>query len=455
MGTTLGNLHLYIPDGQEASNLESFGHDVLYLSDGWISILDRSFQTDLLNKEAKRISKAVAAPVLSFSLFDDDYIVIELWWGGRRIGEYTDYPASSLKGGSAFEQNLGLSGDDMARLRHILRCADARRKAELLEELFGVALVIDTDFLEDGPESFARHKGRELFDAYWAEQRRMENIQNKTKAVLTQELCAKIVCLDGNMFLSYPDEHGIHPHDKMEPYVLENGSLMPMLGEDIHTGILVQVLINGCQATVMKRLYDPEKGSESWPLAVQYNLGGSRISQFPLPDKIQRFSCMLADGSIIAQQTEDIQTDGWGKPWLICIAADGSERWRMALEGGRFDGDAFIHEGYIYVVTQELRTGINLYRVDFSGKILCHINFPQVIEFDFMHLTQDGLLCVVREPAQQEGNCWYIMILNEDLSTRLSFGLPHGIWPIIHSRFGGMSRRKNCILLRLIRKLLG
>lgn len=437
MGTTLGNLHLYTLDGQEAAKLKSFEHDVLRLSDGWISILDRSFQTDAINKEAKRISKAVAAPVLSFSLFDDEYIAIRLWKDGRRIGEYTDYPTSSLRGGSAFEQNLGLNVEDMSRFRLILSCGDTWRKAELLEELFGVAFIVDTDCLEGGTESFVRHRSRELFDAYLAEKNRMNSIKNKTKAVLTQEIRAKIACLDGNMLLSYPDENGVHPHDKIEPYILENGSLMPLLGDDIHAGIPVQILTNGRQVTVLKRLYDPEKGEVSWPLAVQYNLGGSRIRQIPLPDKIQRFSCMLADGSIIAQQVKDTQTQGWGRPWLLCIAADGSIRWRMALEGGQFDGDAYIHEGHIYVATQELRTGITLYKVDFLGNILCERNFPQVLGLDFRHLKQGRLLCIVREPAQQERNCWSIMILDEKFATRLSFGLPHGIWPVIHARFGG------------------
>ncbi len=437
MGTTLGNLHLYTRGGQYPDELISLRHMVLCLSDGWVSILDRAFQTDVLHKEARRISKAVAAPMLSFFLFDDDHITLGLWRDGRRIGEYTDYPTSSLKGVSAFGQSLDLNGEEMARFRHILRCADARLKAELLEELFGVALVIDTDLLEVGQESFVRHKSRELFDAYWAEQSRMNNIRNKTKAVLIQEIYAKLVCLGGNILLSYPDEHGIHHRDKAMPYVLENGVLIPLLGQDIYVNIHETILTNGHQATVLDPLYKPAKGKEAPPLAVQYALGGSRTRQFALPDHVRQFTCMLADGSIIAQQVENIKMHGWGRPWLMRIATDGSIQWRITLDGGQFDGEAFPHEGNIYVTTRKLHTGITLYRVDLMGKILCQRHFPQALGMEFRHLEQGRLLCVVREAEPQPENRWSVMILDEDFSTRSAFDLPHGIWPVIHSHFGG------------------
>ncbi len=435
MGTTLGNLHLYTRNVQWADELKNFGHTVLCLSDGWISILDRAFRPDVLEKEAKRISKAMGAPLLSFSLFDDDYVTLGLWKDGRRIFDYTDYPSPSMKGVSELERSLALDKEDTKKLRLLLHCEDARRKAELLEEFLGVALVIDTDFLSDGVDAFPREKGHALFDVYQAEQKQFGKINNRTKAVLTQEIHAKAADWWDALTLSYPDDNNIHPSNSTQPCILKDGMIKPLLGEEVRVRTLTKILTSGNLATVLEPVHAYGVGRTSWPVARQYALGGSMLRQFPIPEHVQQFACMLSDGSIIAQWVEDTERLGWGRCWLICIAADGCARWQKTLDGGQFCGDAVEYEGSVYAATRDLPAGITLYKVDTLGEILCQRSFPQAIELYFRHLKCGGLLCAIREAGPHMENRWFIMTLNEEFSTRSAFELPQTIWPVFHSRF--------------------
>jgi hypothetical protein len=120
-------------------------------------------------KEARRLSKALKMTVLWFFLFDDDETSFALFSSGKQAAVYNFSHGTPDKGLSVIPSLIGLEESYRSRLAKIIGCADAELQTELLEEFFGVKLLLFPEMLEDDPNGGVSCKSRSLFDRYSAE----------------------------------------------------------------------------------------------------------------------------------------------------------------------------------------------------------------------------------------------------------------------------------------------
>lgn len=147
-------------------------------SSGWQTMVpteeNRTILTspDLSVKEARKLSKALHKTVLWFILFDDDEISFALFADGKQAAVYNySHNYTPDKGLSRIPSLIGLEENYRKRLARIIACTDTKLQTKLLEEFFGVKLLLFPKMLEDDPDCAVCSKGSTLFDQYDAENR--------------------------------------------------------------------------------------------------------------------------------------------------------------------------------------------------------------------------------------------------------------------------------------------
>ena len=179
MGITLGNFHVYKGDIKQVSEALENKYTVKQLSPNWITVLG-DFLDDQASKAARLLSKAIKEPVFHFYYFDDDFFLFELFVEGKAV-----------KSTKSIAPLLDLDKAQEKRLKVILKCENLSEQVPMLEELLGVALLIDLMFLEGATEKeFYRERDDKEYLEYLNKQKKLK-IKNKTKAVLVQEIIKK------------------------------------------------------------------------------------------------------------------------------------------------------------------------------------------------------------------------------------------------------------------------
>ena len=125
---------------------------------------------ELSAKEARRLSKALKKTVLWFFLFDEDETSFALFSCGKQAAVYNfNHNYTPDKGLSVIPSLIGLEESYRSRLAKIIGCTDAEFQTQLLEEFFGVKLLLYPEMLEEDPNCAVSCKSRILFDRYNAE----------------------------------------------------------------------------------------------------------------------------------------------------------------------------------------------------------------------------------------------------------------------------------------------
>ncbi len=141
-------------------------------SPGWQSLIPAGKDGELLSrpgdsaKEARRLSKLLSKTVLWFFLYDEEVVEFTLFSEGKTAAARD---ASSDKNISKVPGIIGLEEGYRKRLYDILSVTDAEYQTELLEEFFGVKLLLLPEMMEDPPETLARKRDDALFRQYRAE----------------------------------------------------------------------------------------------------------------------------------------------------------------------------------------------------------------------------------------------------------------------------------------------
>ncbi|MFZ5973995.1 MAG: hypothetical protein ACOYU3_01120, partial [Bacillota bacterium] len=232
MGTSLGNLHVYKGNPDEVKKLLHQGEYMVdEISKEWTSVFCREFRDGATEKVAKKLSKTLVEPILSFQYFDDDFIYLVLFKQGKIIAQYWmgDSGEPYFKNCRSFISELGFDASWEKRLRNIFKCNDLGRKVDMLEEFLGVALYLDIDFLLDGTSSFEHHRDDVLYREYDEQLQKLKRIKNKTKAVMVQEFNGKMARFYARPFLlAEQSDDGVYNHDKCIMYDIKDDKLQPM-----------------------------------------------------------------------------------------------------------------------------------------------------------------------------------------------------------------------------------
>ncbi|MBR5094940.1 MAG: hypothetical protein IK095_07585 [Oscillospiraceae bacterium] len=123
-------------------------------------------------KVARKLSKALQKVVLWFFLFDENEASFALFSDGKQAAVYNfDHNYTPDKGLSKVPALIGLEESYRKRLAKIVACTDAELQTQLLEEYFGVKLLLLPEMLEEDPNCAVCSRRSALFDRYDAENR--------------------------------------------------------------------------------------------------------------------------------------------------------------------------------------------------------------------------------------------------------------------------------------------
>jgi hypothetical protein len=226
VGTKFANLQIRQLD--TVCTLELLpGWTMKQLSEGWTTVLHEDFYIGNIEAAARKLSKKIVNPVLSVGYYDDDVLVLKLFKGGKAITSHVSDNAYGYeaKAGNAnkFAENLELEDNDAGFLKDILKCEDLERKVSLLEDLFGVCLWIQAEFLNDqGEEHFCRNRDLSRVKEYSDELRIANKINNVTKVELITEFEGLLKRGEG---INLPDAEGSFLLNGPFYEILPNGTL--------------------------------------------------------------------------------------------------------------------------------------------------------------------------------------------------------------------------------------
>jgi hypothetical protein len=125
------------------------------LKKGWHTILYTNFGWESVNNNALVISQFLDVPILSIGYFDDDVFTLGVIRDGKVFTEHISgnslevYDLEDLAGNAKIiveETGLNISVDT---LEDILKLNDLEEKVVALEEVFGLPLWINADWIED------------------------------------------------------------------------------------------------------------------------------------------------------------------------------------------------------------------------------------------------------------------------------------------------------------------
>lgn len=190
MGTTLSSVSIFTRESIDASYgiFRSFSKDWQTLLP---SIESKDFMT--LQRETRKLSKNISAPVLLFGMFDSDEILLELYISGKCVSRIDTYDSERNKGVFNIPSLLGYPESGFKRrLSNIISCSDAELLTELLEEYLGVSLLIFPEVLKENPELLRKIRGEEKYNAYQAEEKKLRGKNANVRIKLMETIPGKL-----------------------------------------------------------------------------------------------------------------------------------------------------------------------------------------------------------------------------------------------------------------------
>ncbi len=195
MGTTLSSIHILSDKMPEVTDVtfRSF-------SPGWFTCTD-SFDAERNYKLARTISRKNGCTVLFFSVFDSDFTMFSFFDKGKKVVDFSTDSASP-KGISKIPELIGdTRKGSHKRISVILKCSDDDLLVSLLEEYFGVALLVFDELLGN-PEELARKRDDRLYAGYLEEYKKICGKDAAVTATLVKEMRGKVFYhkFGGNVF---------------------------------------------------------------------------------------------------------------------------------------------------------------------------------------------------------------------------------------------------------------
>ncbi len=419
MGTTLASYHVYGQAPEAVQPLLEAGFSVRMLSPGWTTVLcdDR----ELSDVPAKKLSKALGAPVLSFLYFDDDLIWLTTFAGGRLAAQYRmDYGAEPYsKNVGAFAEALGWDKALAPRLKRIFDCHELEEKTAMLEEFFGVALRVDARMLEDGAEGFARMRGDALYREYEARQKKISTINNRMRAVLTQELDAKLSGAWPCIAVRRAEDADTYDSDMGEVLELSGDELRPMLGSFRMRSFNPKIYPGRGWLTIADVMGDPLRVSRD----------GRVLGSVPLPEGVE-VTTVLEDGDIIGVAHHG-RVEGSS---VMRLNAQGEEVWHVTLNGMFFRVSPVMHGSNIYCGAGSIENDDGLFmKLDEDGRTLASLQTPYLNSHTEV-LFHDGWIYYLGD-QRSDTSCREVLLkLDESLRIVGTAEAPKGV-PIYGDAF--------------------
>lgn len=235
MGVTISSIHVYSKDEISLPDLK-----FVSFSQNWYTLIA---EQDTLNSTlAKKISKLLQMPVLWFSTLDSEGIAFCFCLGGKFVSQYSDFFQQS-KGIFSIPSLIGYEKGHKRRISHILSCSDFDQKISLLEEFFGVCLLLFPELLTTSPAEMNCVRGEAKYLEFNEEEKKLRGKNAPVKATLISKAHGKIFYqrFKQNIgyhrhryfYFGYDTEASAYSDGNLRPIHFLNGEFIPAAEEDM------------------------------------------------------------------------------------------------------------------------------------------------------------------------------------------------------------------------------
>lgn len=171
MDTSLISFHIY-------GNTAPVDCDFSFrsFSPNWLSCVENLSEAEknpdplYLYKKFRAISRQVDAPVLQFYISDSKEISFTFIRNGKIAASYSDAEWEPNKKLFDIPSLIGYDNGQKRRLSSLLQCFDTDLRIKMLEEYFGVCLLIRPELL-DKPNMLFRERSDKLYLQYYAKEK--------------------------------------------------------------------------------------------------------------------------------------------------------------------------------------------------------------------------------------------------------------------------------------------
>ena len=328
MAITYASIHVLSSEAVSAHP-----HHFTSWSLGWQSLIPTEENSELLTKPelsmkaAKKLSKTLAKTVLWFFIFDEDEISFALFSEGKTAATYNYQYAS--KNISKVPALIGLEESYRARLSKILDCTNTELQTQLLEEFFGVKLLLFPEMLEDFPAQLTQIRSNILFQKFAAESKVPTGKRSPIQTKLLFELEGVLSDADWNK--KYHNDSGYlwvfqkhywlyklnqHTGETEYPVCFRNGKLDFISDEEMlrygadqrynetrNTDPLFTCIYLPSRITFSEDAPHPYAAKTLTPPRGYHALGFDAKGRFLLYDDASSFSVMDDTGKLLAKQS--------------------------------------------------------------------------------------------------------------------------------------------------------
>jgi hypothetical protein len=208
-------------------------------SNGWTTIVREDFQIELIDQEARKLSKKIDMLVVAIGYYDDDVFTISLFRNGKKIVNHISNNAygftKKIGNPAVFVQELGLEEECKKYLKFIFKCENIYKKIELLEKLLGVPLWLDSQMMGELIENNIEYKSDIAFVNQYIKEIDTYKIKNELKVKILMELEGMLrtkVC-QGKLLIITPNENGKYYLENARLFnICENGTLCTLLKDN-------------------------------------------------------------------------------------------------------------------------------------------------------------------------------------------------------------------------------
>lgn len=395
MGTTLANLHIFNGSIDEVKKILS-GCTVGCWSESAVSVFSVRLSPELVDKEARQISKKLGGTVLSAWIFDSDAVGISLFRDGKAVTSHVWGAIGSSKMGNItlFCETLGLPSDDVPRLRAVWKKGSAEEQLWLTGALLGLPLYNDEAAMPDGQ----CRRDEALVDKWISERPAPQRIRNSARAVLIQEVPQFRLHGTGNFRYDYYvsadpwDDAGSRERSHVwgaQP----DGTVGELWSSEKH----LMLYGAGDRLVCVDFLSKAVEFDSARLLAEGYHVNG--------------WLYFLSDGRTLQAEYEG--------NIVSCCAPDGSELWRRELNSMRFfseNGQELLLEGQDSLLRISLENG-QLIRE--HSRFLGINTYQKLWHNGAWWVTDDGII-----PETGERRGFRLMKLDSELNVTAEASLP-------------------------------
>lgn len=385
-------------------------------TNGWTTIAREDFQIELIDQEARRLSKKIDFLVISVGYYDDDILTLNFFRNGKNVASHISnnaYGYTKKEGNpSTFVKVLDFPIEYKEYFKWVLKCDNPERKVELLEKLLGIPLSLGYRWIDDFNEIECK-SDINYIKQYTENIKKSEKIKNITTIKLLKEI--EGFSHSSNeyfLLINHPNNHGGYYLDHSKLYTTQSdGLLTPFLKDNsvcfedynklFFNDKFIAIFSYGASSVI-----DGKNINASISF---YTMNGDKITSFNFDEKEGGVDLLLSDGSFIFSIPIEEK--------IVKYNIDGNKLWELSsleylhVEASNYNDFILLH------YSNNKNNKAEILKINQSGEVEAKFELLPIGGCHWRNFLFDkkGYIYYCCSVELEDGNKTYLLCFNEDL----------------------------------------